>query len=376
MIVSRIELENFRNIERASLSFSNTFNLFTGKNSQGKTNMLEAIHLFSLGRSFRTRRQDELIMFDREYFFLSLGGESDTGVKFNLDMGREKGGRFKVSVNGKKLSSISEIIGVIPTVIFTAEDIYLTSGPPAARRTFLDYTNAQISPLFLEELKDYRRIIKHRNALLRRVGEGEIDAEELGAWDEILSEKGAAVVEGRMAIAGEVERRAGELLAEILAGDEPIRLDYRRSFGSEGSNNRESLLEALRESRWNELRRGYTLAGPHYDDVGIYIGDIDIRKYGSQGRRRLVAIVLKLAQAATIMEMRDERPVVLLDDIFSELDDEITSRLGGLLSDRYQSFITSPGRGGIPREAEGASVFHVEMGRISGAECESDTPEV
>jgi len=365
LIILGLDVVNFRNIKKASLAFSETFNFISGRNAQGKTNLLEAIHLFSLGRSFRTRHTEEAVTFGEDYFFLRLMCRSDAGIDFRIEIGLERGGRVKASVNGKKLSSLSEIIGIIPSVIFTPQDVMLAAGPPANRRMYIDYTTAQISPAFLSNLKEYRKVLRQRNSLLRNAVEERHEPEGLEAWDEMLIEKGEAVVAGRGEMLSEITSRAGQLYREIVPSGETLEIVYLCSFDPVGGGTAGALREELGRVRDTEMKRGYTLAGPHFDDIVISLDATELRKYGSQGRKRLTAIVLKLAQAATIMERRGERPVVLLDDIFSELDGETSRRARDLLSDRYQSFITSPRIGRFGDALEGASFFVVESGSFT-----------
>ncbi|MCK4236634.1 MAG: DNA replication/repair protein RecF [Candidatus Krumholzibacteria bacterium] len=365
MIVRGLDATNFRNIKRASLTFSETFNLITGLNAQGKTNLIEAIHFFSLGRSFRTRRADDAIMFGEEYSFLRLHGRSDLGVEFRIEVGMDRGGRVKASVDGKRLGGLSEIIGIVPTVIFTPDDVSLASGPPRRRRLYLDYTTAQISPAFLGDIKEYRKILKQRNSLLRDSAELGIENDEIDSWNDMLARRGASIVRGREKTLSEIAKRAGALYREILPGGDELKISYVCSFNPEGKDPEEALREALVKVKESEKRRGYTLAGPHYDDISVFLGSSGLRRYGSQGRKRLTAIVLKLTQAAIIMKRRRERPVVLLDDIFSELDNETAARVRELLSDTYQSFITSPRPEDFRLGAEGAAYFRVEKGQFT-----------
>jgi DNA replication and repair protein RecF len=289
-------------------------------------------------------------------------------VAFRLEMGQERSGRTKLSVNGNQAAGVSEIIGFMPSVIFTPRDVELSSGPPSGRRTYLDYTAAQISPGFLAGLKEYRQALKQRNSLLRAASAGgRIDEAQLGVWDEALARKGAAVVRGRKDILEVIAGRAKDIFGDILGGADGLGLSYRCSY-DQGEGSEENLAAALAASRESEMRRGFTMAGPHYDDVAMKLGGEDVRKFASQGRRRLLAVVLKLAQADVIMSKRGERPVVLLDDIFSELDPGVVSGVRRMLSDRYQSFITSPRGEDFPGDIGGASRFEVEEGvfRASG----------
>ena len=293
MIVEKLHLNSYRNIEDASLEFSERFNFITGRNAQGKTNLLEAIHIFSLGRSFRTRRSTELLRFGSEHFFLRLTGRSDTGVGFRLEMGQERSGRTRLSINGKQMKGVSEIIGFMPSVIFTPGDVELSAGPPAGRRTYLDYTAAQVSPGFLADLKEYRQALKQRNSLLRSAAVGgTLDGTQLEAWDEAFARKGAAVVEGRIEMLGVIAERAREIFSEVLGRRDGLELEYRCSYDPEAGGE-DALRAALIAARESERRRGYTLAGPHYDDVTMRIDGEEVRRYASQGRRRLLAVVLK-----------------------------------------------------------------------------------
>ncbi|HSG26842.1 MAG TPA: DNA replication and repair protein RecF, partial [Candidatus Krumholzibacterium sp.] len=332
-------------------------------------NLLEAIHMFSLGRSFRTRKPEEMISFGEEYFFVRLSGASDTGIGFTIELGLERGGRIRAGVNGNRLPGLSGIIGMIPSVIFTPDDVGISSGPPASRRLYIDYTAAQISPAFLADLKEFKKALMQRNALLRKVQMGTSGMEELDAWNDVFVEKGAAVALGRAKMLEPVRERAAEYFSALTTGREDFEMEYDCSFAVEGPDAetgpaggetlRGALEEALARTAERELRRGYTLAGPQFDDITLRLGGKDLRRYGSQGRRRLAAIVMKLAQAAVIMEGRAERPVVLLDDIFSELDSVTAEMVRSHLTDRYQSFITSPV--GIPAPAEGAGSALIEV---------------
>lgn len=367
MIVRGVRLVNFRNIAQAELSFSPAFNLITGRNAQGKTNLLEAIYLFSLGRSFRTRNLDEAIRFGEEYFFARLDGRSDAGVDFTLEAGAERGGRTKVSSNGRKASGLAEIVGIIPGVIFVAEDILLASGPPAGRRAYIDYTAAQISPQYLRGIKEYRGALRQRNALLERAARECAAPAGIEPWDAALAEKGGAIVRMRLETMREIVARARTLLGEILGDAAGFDMKYVCSFNSADREPAEALAEALARVREAERRRGYTMAGPQYDDIRIFLEDAEIRRFGSQGRKRLAALVLKLAQALTILDRRGERPVVLLDDIFSELDRETAERVRAHLADSYQSFITTPRPEEFGDAGPAAARFTVDSGVIAPA---------
>jgi DNA replication and repair protein RecF len=364
VIIRGVDITNFRNIARATLAFSPSFNLIEGRNAQGKTNLLEAIYLFCLGRSFRTRSLDEAVRFGEEFFFVKIAGTSDSGVDFEMEAGYERGGRARVTINGKRAAGFADAVGVIPGVIFAPEDILLSSGPPAGRRAYLDYTAAQISPLFLRDIKEYRGVLRQRNALLERAALECGPPEGVEPWDEALAAKGAAIVRMRLETMREIAGRGEKLFGEILGAKSDFCMEYACSFNPALKEPEGALREALARVRETERRRGYTMVGPHYDDVRIFLEGAELRRYGSQGRKRLAALVLKLAQALTILERRGEKPVVMLDDIFSELDQGTAGRVREHLAGGYQSFITTPraDEPGVP--GDGAARFAIEAGSV------------
>jgi DNA replication and repair protein RecF len=365
VIIRGVDIINFRNIARAKLLFSRGGNLIAGANAQGKTNLLEALFLFSLGRLFRTRSLDDAVRFGQEYFYVRLAGESDAGIAFDLEVGYERGGRTRVSVGGKRAAGFAEIVGMIPGVIFIAEDIQLAAGPPAGRRAYVDYAAAQLSPLYFGAIREYRQVLRRRNALLERGAREGSAPEGIEAWDEALVAKGAELVRIRRETLRELSARAAALLAGVLASPGGFAMEYVCSFDPGGVDPAAGLWEALSRVRDTERRRGYTMAGPQHDDVEILLDDVSIRRYGSQGRKRLVSLVLKLAQASTILERRGERPVVMLDDIFSELDAATAARVREHIAEGYQSFIASPRLEELGTPPPGGALFSVREGVVS-----------
>ncbi len=364
MIARGVDIVNFRNIARAELRFSPGVNLISGRNAQGKTNLLEALYIFSLGRSFRTRDLDEAVRFGEEYFFLRLSGESDSGVAFAIEAGYERGGRAKVSTGSKRDGAFADIVGMIPGVMFVADDIALAGGPPAGRRAYLDYTAAQLSPLYLAAIREYSGVLRRRNALLERAAREAEAPGGIDAWDEVLAAKGAELVRIRRETLRELAARAGALVGEIVGAPGGLAMEYVCSFCPGGGDPGPALREALARSRESERRRGYTICGPQHDDVRISLDGAEIRRYGSQGRKRLVSLVLKLAQAATILDRRGERPIVILDDIFSELDAETAERVRERLAGGYQCFIASPRPEELAAGPAAAARFLVEGGVV------------
>ncbi len=363
MRIKKIEITNFRNIDEARLEFSPALNFVTGANGQGKTNLLEALYLFSLGRSFRTRKREEMIALERKLSFVRVSAVSDAGVELAAEVGMERGGGYRVVLNGERMRGFSGLIGTFPEVIFTPEDVSLASGPPSERRLFLDYTACQLSEAFLEDLKEYRRTLRQRNSLLKEWEGGKEGEDLLRALDGVLAQRGASIVEGRTRVLKEIGERAKDVFSKIFEGGDELSMEYVPSVRGEKEDYGMNFIRALRGGRDEEMARGYTARGPHCDDIRIRLGELSLRKYGSQGRKRLAAIVMKMTQASVIRDRKGETPAVLLDDLFSELDEGIAEAVRGFLSDNYQNFITSPvdmdfpGRGGVRK-------FYIDSGEI------------
>lgn len=362
MRLLNLELRNFRNLRDTRLEFSPALNLITGRNSQGKTNLLEAVYLFCLGRSFRSSNRADMISFGKDHLFMKAYVESDTGVSETIDIGMGRDGEKRISVNGAKVDRFSDVIGKVPGVLFTAQDVDLVAGSPTARRSFIDHTASQISSEYLVNLRDYYRALRQRNSELKEEGSGK-GRGLTRALAAVLAEKGEKVVAGRRKVLSDIRESSMELMERIFTDRTEVGMKYISSVkGGEGSYS-ERMTGTLESRKDEEMRKGYTVAGPHRDDIRITLDRVNMRKFGSQGRKRLIAIIMKIAQAEVINSRKGERPLVLLDDIFSELDRGIEREVGSFISGKYQNFITSPRAVELALPEESAE-FSVENGII------------
>jgi DNA replication and repair protein RecF len=300
-----------------------------------------------------------------ESLYVSISAESDTGVQRSLETAVARGGGAKISIDGERVRGFSRLIGEVPGVIFTPEDVLLTTGPPSERRIFLDYTAAQVSEGFLEDLKEYRKVLRQRNAVLKEMQSGGVGGHVLNALDRVLAERSESVFAGRIRVLEDLRSELESVFGAVFGEGERLATEYVSSVGGSGGADGYGDIyhEELAAHRDDDIRRGYTTRGPHCDDVSILLGGLSLRSYGSQGRKRLAAIALKMAQAAVITRRSGERPVVLLDDIFSELDEEVAGRVRGFLFDSYQNFITSPVDIDFPKGG-GMKRFYIENGDI------------
>ena len=330
MKVLELRASGFRNLETLRFSPCGGLNAVTGENAQGKTNLLEAMWLFTGGRSFRGARDQELVRAGAQEARLSLtffSGGREQRAELTL-----RGGARQAVLNGVPKRGMAELIGRFCAVVFSPEHLSLVKGGPAERRAFLDSALCQAKPSYAIAYARYRRTLNQRNALLKDIARHPELEDTLPIWDDRLCRSGAVLIRERRAYLERFAPRASAHYAGIAHGREELRLTYEPSCGGDMA---ESLRRALRE----DIRFGHTSVGPHRDDIGIEIGGMAARLYASQGQQRSAVLAMKLAEAAVLAEACGEEPVVFLDDVLSELDGSRQLYLLSSLSGR-QSFLT------------------------------------
>lgn len=368
MRVDRFESTHYRNLSGDPIAFGPGLNFIIGPNGQGKTNLLEAIYFFRFGRSFRAQTDAELIQFDAPFCRVEVSARfSDARVEqFALSLERQESGRVKksIKVDGALLSRRADLAGRFPAVLFGPHDLRVVSGEPEHRRRFLDMIGTMTDPAYLRAAVEYRRVVEQRNAALKaRASRG-----EMAAWNERLVESGTDLILRRLGLAAAIERET-EAQAHDLQSPFRFSMRYESSLLIERMNvDRATLGQAfqaeLDRRTAEEVRRGVTLVGPHRDDLELVMDGQDVRKFGSQGQRRLLAVLLKLAEMAYLERELREPCVLLLDDVFAEFDEAIIGKLQRLLQGARQVFVTSP----VPAAmAARAHILHVGAGRIAPA---------
>lgn len=363
MRLKRLSTTHFRNLLDETVSFSPGVNLLVGGNGEGKTNVLEALSIFKIGRSFRTSRDADLIAFSEPFCRVEVAVEKNTAGAGTFALSVERSGDKRIKVDDKELDKLSGLVGSYPCVLFGPQDLEIVSGPPEERRHFLDVTGSVTERAYLEALRRYRRVLGQRNALLKSAAPGS----QRAVWDGELVRQGCLMIEHRLGLIDGLSRHLSRHLDD-LGVSARVDLVYESDVSGELPEGvlREELFAAeLAGVEDEEARRRTTLVGPHRDDLRILFDGRDLRRFGSQGQRRLVAVLLRLTELSYAEEKLGEPCVMLLDDLFSELDPSISSRLRALLENDHQIFVTSPialdwGSG------TSAAVFRVEKGKVSG----------
>jgi len=319
-------------------------NILWGRNGQGKTNFLEAIAFLTLGRSFRTRRDEDLIKESAEGFYLKgkFQGEDET---LTLEVGNDLS-RVVVKVNGVLYKSKRELFGRVRTVIFTPDDLQIVKGGPEKRREFLDLYLAQAYPDYREAYLRFYRALYQRNALLRRFKEGVRDLNQLEVWTDRMVEEGSRVILYRRQALAEISPCLNHYHRVMSNEQETLRCIYKDHSDPLSELDLEPIKagfwRALRRRNGDELRRGYTLVGPHRDELQIFLNDRwELRVYGSQGQQRTAALALKLAMVDLIAKTQGTAPLLLLDDVFSEFDSERKQEILQLLTAGAQTVIST-----------------------------------
>jgi len=368
MRIKQIRLTNFRNYDDETVAFGDAVNVFVGSNGQGKSALVEAIYLLAVSKSHRTARDGDLVRIGSEWCRVSGDVESEKQGEVELGVVIRRGGKKQIEVNRVKRQRISDIIGHFNAVVFSSADIRMVSGEPVDRRRFMNFEISQISPQYVYALGRYKRVLEQRNALLKEKKQGNAVG-MLGALDEQLVQYGCIMVEKRAQYVEDIANEASSIYSRLCDEKEKLKISYRSNINWDspsGTNElRMSFREALESSAENDMARGTTTRGPHRDEMLITINDMEVRYFGSQGQQRSAAIAIKLAEVATIEKMTGERPVLLLDDIASELDNERRKRVFDIVGGNGQIVVTAADISELPEDVVcGAAVYNVKSGMV------------
>jgi len=343
MILTSLELTDFRNYSNEQIEFGERKNFFIGKNAQGKTNLLEAIYLLCLSKSFRTNFEKEAIRFSKLHYTIKGTFKLDNGNIQNVifHCSREKG--KLITVNRKRLSRVSELIGNFPVVLSSPDEYILTFGPPPGRRKFVDILLSQIYKKYFSYLQDYFRIIQQRNAILSNwKTSGIITSSVIDPWDQRLVEIGCKIIEYRKQFSKSFSDILKYVYSELIINSEELTFEYKPNIDFDNIDKIQTeFSNRLKQERSKEIQRGASLTGPHRDDFVFRINKKELRKFGSRGQHKTVIVSLAIAQFNLIKDKIQEVPIILIDDLFSEIDDERENRIIKYLNQLGQIFITA-----------------------------------
>jgi DNA replication and repair protein RecF len=339
MEIKKIRLKNFRNYMDEEIFFSKNINLIFGENAQGKTNIIEALYLLATGKSHRTNNIKEMIRYGEKAFRITLVFE-DRGYEQKIEIRYEKDTGKELVVNEVKKEKMSEILGIVPSVLFAPESLLSVKGSPGERRKILDVVLCQINKRYLNNLQKYIRIIKNKNFLLKQIKIKRNAEEQLDIWNESQAITGAEIIKERRDIIRNLEKRMNNILCGISDGKEQVKVNYKTVIEEEQQKVYEKMLEIIKQNKEKEIEQGICLYGPHRDDMEIYVNDKNSRVYCSQGQQRSVALALNIGILEEIEEKIEKTPILLLDDVMSELDIKRQEYLYNFL-DKRQTIITS-----------------------------------
>lgn len=363
MIVQSLSLADFRNYDLQTIEFSRGVNIFYGDNAQGKTNILEAIYLCSTNKSYRGSRDRDMIRFGCEEAHLKLIGEKRE-IPYRIDMHLKKNKSKGIAVNSVPIRKASELLGLLHVVFFSPEDLQLIKNGPSERRRFLDMELCQLDKIYMQQLAGYNRCLVQRNTLLKEAGIRPDSLATLDVWDKQLCECGRQVIRRRAQFVQEIAPYIRDIHKRLSGEREELDISYE-------PNVNENMFEpVLEKNRDRDLRMKQTMTGPHRDDIRFLVKrqgsdqTTDIRTFGSQGQQRTAALSVKMAEIELVKQKTGDTPVLLLDDVLSELDSSRQTYLLDGIRD-IQTMITCTGLDDlVSHRFHMDRIFRVENGTV------------
>ena len=335
MIIESVELKNYRNYHTLHMQFSPRTNILYGNNAQGKTNILEAVYVCCTTKSHRGSKDKEMIHFHEDESHIKLNIKKDQ-IPYRIDMHLKKNKTKGIAINGIPIKKASELFGIVNVVFFSPEDLNLIKNGPSKRRKFIDVELCQLDKYYVHSLVSYNRILMQRNRLLRDLVFKPEYEETLDVWDIQLAQYGREIIHCREIFIAQLNDLIGKIHGKLSGNKESLKIIY------DPCASYENLEKEIKKSRSSDMKQKTSLVGPHRDDIGFYMDDIDIRRFGSQGQQRTAALSLKLAEIQLVKNLVKDDPILLLDDVLSELDGERQNHLLSAIHS-IQTMITCTG---------------------------------
>ncbi|AGX02053.1 recombination protein F [Bacillus sp. NRRL B-14911] len=368
MFIEQLLLRNYRNYESLEVQFEDKVNVIIGQNAQGKTNVMESIYVLAMAKSHRTSNDKELIRWDEDYAKIEGRVRKNHGP-LPMQLVISKKGK-KAKCNHIEQQRLSQYVGNMNVVMFAPEDLHLVKGSPQVRRRFIDMEIGQVSPVYLHDVGQYNKILQQRNHYLKLLQtRKQTDQAMLEILTEQFIEMAARIVAKRFEFLKLLQKWAMPIHEGISRGLETLKIEYKPSAdvsdGQELSKMIKVYQEKFEKVRGREIDRGVTMFGPHRDDLAFYVNGRDVQTFGSQGQQRTTALSLKLAEIELIHSEIGEYPILLLDDVLSELDDYRQSHLLNTIQGKVQTFVTTTSVDGIDHQTlKEAAAFEVEAGTL------------
>ena len=356
MKIKSVELNNFRNYTNSKVNFENGLNFIVGKNAQGKTNLLESVYIASVGKSPKNSKDKQIIKFNSERAKLGVNFLTNAGTK-TIEIYLDKQDKKSIKVNNLNILKLTELVGTLSVVYFSPDELKLIKEVPEDRRTFLDVSISQFDKPYLYNLLKYNRILKMRNQILKSLDSKESKIEQLKLFTPQLIETAEKIIEKRLLFIENLKIIAKNIHKEITLTEE---LDIQYSYKKENETIKQDLEKEFNKVIDKELELGYTCVGPHRDDVVFKINGLDCKQFASQGQQRTVSLVVKLSLMEVIKQEIGEYPVLLLDDVLSELDNARQNRLLNMTT-KYQTLITCTH---LPSTDLKCNVIKIENGTV------------
>jgi DNA replication and repair protein RecF len=366
MRVERLQLTSFRSYQSLDVSFPGGPQVVVGPNATGKTNLLESLVVLGTSRSHRTSGDGELVSWTADFARLEAGLEADNKVEVVISRSGVGGGRKRVLVNGVARRP-SALAAALPVVLFAPEDMLLVIGSPSGRRNSLDTLIVQTVPTSAATMSTYGRALTQRNNLLRAIRENAAAPDELHYWDDVILENGAQIVDWRRTALGQLAGPLADAHQEIAPGEEGLNMEYLTNAEPlEGETTRDALRRRLIDTREKELWNGATLIGPHRDDVVFVTGERDLSTFASRGQQRTAILAYKLAQLDLLTKVAGKSPLLLLDDVFSELDPDRRAHLVRRIGALPQAFVSTTTTDDLdPALVAASTVWDVSPGKLT-----------
>ena len=370
MHIKRLILHNFRNYAELSIEPDPGLNILIGRNAQGKTSFLEAINVIALARSWRAGRDSELVRWESDQARVSaeVAREEQNDISVEVILGRSE--KKQVLINTIRQTRLADLMGQVNVLLIEPHDVDIVRGEPSHRRLFLNLEISQVQPLYCHLLVNYRKVLEQRNRLLKDLQARGCRDGVMDVLNEQLVNYGSRILDRRLSFVARIAGLARDIHSRITEGSETVETKYHSRTNLDGADAVDQLAERLRsrleEVRDEEIRRGITLVGPQRDDLIFTVNGVDARTYGSQGQQRTIALSLRLAELELMNETAKEPPIILLDDVMTDLDEGRRKQVFDMTQGRCQIFVTAASKRVFDHEfLAGGKIYRVAEGQVT-----------